>query len=44
MNVPEPGDPAPALKLQNLGNQPIEISQTWTQGSNALLVFLRHLG
>jgi len=42
--VIEPGAPAPSLTLQNLDNQSIELSETWSQGSNSLLVFLRHLG
>jgi len=44
LKVIEPGGPAPSLTLQNLDNQSIELSETWSHGSNSLLVFLRHLG
>jgi hypothetical protein len=44
LKLNETGDPAPSLILQDLANQPVELSETWSQGSIALLVFLRHLG
>jgi hypothetical protein len=44
LNLYEPGDPAPSLILHDLANQKFELSDTWSQGNNALLIFLRHLG
>jgi len=42
--VLNPGDSAPSMVLQDLENRQVDLSETWNLGSNALLVFLRHLG
>ncbi|UCE00224.1 MAG: hypothetical protein JSV42_05745 [Chloroflexota bacterium] len=39
-----PGDPAPDVQLRELNGSQIDLSATWSHGSHALLVFLRHLG
>ncbi|GAH02171.1 unnamed protein product, partial [marine sediment metagenome] len=38
------GDPAPDIQLTDLYGKPVNLSETWNQGNNALLIFLRHLG
>lgn len=40
----KPGQKAPSLILKTVEGQDIALADTWCEGRNIVLVFLRHLG
>ncbi len=37
------GKPAPDVALMTLEDEPIQLSEAWSNGRNVLIIFLRHL-
>ncbi len=37
------GQKAPDVDLQTIDGEPVQLSSAWSDGHNALIIFLRHL-